>query len=220
MKYIYAETPQLPAERIITAIQGQLLQHKKVLWLISGGSVVDVAVEAAKQLENQPLLTIMQIDERHGSVGHADSNWQQIIQKGMNVKAFLCHPILTGKDIEQTTNEYDALLASCLEDADFVIGLFGIGADGHTAGMLPGSVAVTEQRRLVVSYEAADFDRITVAMPFFTKVDMAVVVALGEAKINALLMLRQDLSPEDQPAQTLKKAKELYVYTDNKGVIT
>ena len=51
MKYLYAETPQLPAERIIMAIQGQLLQHKKVLWLISGGSAVDVAVEAAKQLE-------------------------------------------------------------------------------------------------------------------------------------------------------------------------
>ena len=220
MKYFYAETPQLPAERIIAAIQGQLLQHKKVLWLISGGSVVDVAVEAAKQLENQPLLTIMQIDERYGPVGHADSNWQQIIKKGMNVKAFRCHPILTGKDIEHTTNEYDELLTSVLEDADFVIGLFGIGADGHTAGMLPGSVAVTEQRRLVVSYEAADFDRITVAIPFFIKVDMAVVFALGEAKINALLMLRQDLSPEEQPAQTLKKAKELYVYTDNKGVIT
>jgi 6-phosphogluconolactonase/glucosamine-6-phosphate isomerase/deaminase len=220
MEYLYAQTPQLPADRIIAAIQGKLSQRQKVLWLISGGSVVDVAVQAAKQLEDQPLLKIMQIDERYGPVGHADSNWQHLIQKGMNIGAFHYSPVLTGKDIEQTTDEYDALLTSELEDADFVIGLFGIGVDGHTAGMLPGSVAVTEERRMVVSYEGDDFKRITVAMPFFAHVDMAVVLALGEAKINALLMLQQDLAVTDQPAQALKKAEKLYVYTDNKGVIT
>lgn len=219
MIYKYTKTPKTPAAKIVEVIKNQLKQNKKVLWLISGGSVIDVAVEASKQLENQSLLTIMQIDERFGPEGHTNSNWQQLINKGFNVDAFACHPILMGKDIEQTTSEYGELLSGALKSKDFVIGLFGIGVDGHTAGILPSSVAANEQHHLVVHYQTPGFNRITVTPPIFAQLDVAVVFALGEAKASVLALLRQDLLVIDQPAQALKQAKELYVYTDNKGVM-
>lgn len=217
--YQYTKTPKLPATKLVEVVNNQLKQNKKVLWLLSGGSAIDVAVEASKELENQPLIAVMQIDERFGPVGHNDSNWQQLIDKGFNVDAFACHPVLMGKDIEQTTSDYNELLSSALRGKDFAIGLFGIGTDGHTAGILPDSVAAEEQYETVIHYEAPDFNRITVTPPFFGDLDMAIVFALGETKANALALLQQNLLVVDQPAQVLKQAKELHMYTDNKGVI-
>jgi 6-phosphogluconolactonase len=214
MKYQHITSPELVVEAIVQMIVLRLQKDKSVLWLISGGSSLDVAVMAAQQLKNQPKLAVMQVDERFGPVGHPNSNWQQFIDKGFDPGKFSAYPILKGKGIEETTKEYSELLSRVLNQTDYKIGLFGMGNDGHTAGILPRSVAADEQNELVVHYQAPDFNRITITAPVIASLDVAVLYARGKDKTVALAQLEQDESVVNQPAQVLKQAKELYVYTN------
>lgn len=214
MKYQKTSSPKPVADIITKSIKLALSKNQRVLWLISGGSSLDVAVIAAQELTKQPQLTIVQVDERFGPPGHKDSNWQQFIHKGFNAKKFMAIPILTGKNIDQTTQDYATLLSKALNEADCKIGLFGIGVDGHTAGILPHSPAAREQSKPVIHYRAADFNRITISPVVFGRLDLAVAYATGPEKKATLNKLKSDFPLADQPAQMLKKAKELYVYTD------
>jgi 6-phosphogluconolactonase/glucosamine-6-phosphate isomerase/deaminase len=98
----------------------------------------------------------------------------------------------------------------------YVIGLFGIGSDGHTAGILPNSPAVTAAAE-VAFYQASDYPRITISPVFFSKIHTAIVYAMGSAKLQALENLKQDLPAVLEPAQLLKQIPDTWIYTDQMG---
>ena len=64
------------AARLVADNLNERLVHGPGLWLLSGGSCVAVAVEAAKlvRADLADRLTVSLIDERFGAVGHSDSN--------------------------------------------------------------------------------------------------------------------------------------------------
>lgn len=186
---------------------------KRVLLLVSGGSTIEIAVQVRRKLARTSGLTVMQVDERFGPVGHSDSNWQQLIKAGFDRTNLKWQPILRNKDINKTSTEYRHDLAGAISGSDLVVGLFGIGADGHTAGILPGSQAVHEQN-LVSAYIAPDYERITITPAAIAKINLAIVYATGYEKATALQNLQKDLPVEAQPAQALKLAGDTYVYND------
>jgi 6-phosphogluconolactonase len=99
-----------------------------------------------------------------------------------------------------------------------IVGIFGIGTDGHTAGILPESPAVKVKDSLLTSYEGPDFYRITVTPAFIERVNAAILYAKGEEKARVLRTLLQDEPPERVPAQLLKKAGQFTIfhnYTDH-----
>lgn len=218
MEYRQLAAPDVLVESLVKAITRYSLDNRKVLWLISGGSALDVAARAAAELKGIKQLTIAQIDERFGPIGHKDSNWQQFIEKGFNPRDFTTYPLLCGKNIQETAERYNGQLIDLIDRNNTIIGLFGIGPDGHTAGILPHSEALEEQEKLVTYYEGSDFKRITITPAFFSKVDEAYVYAVGENKWPVLEELSHDVSVAVQPAQLLKQAKQVYVYTDKEGV--
>jgi len=97
--------------------------------------------------------------------------------------------------------------------ADIKVGLFGIGADGHTAGILPGSSVLTDSH-IVSTYTGPDFQRITITPLVVAKLDVAIAFATGSKKASALSDLQKDLSISQQPAQVLKLANSTYIYTN------
>lgn len=196
------------------AISVRTAQGERVLWLVSGGSAIPVVVAVCKRLGATTKLTVGLIDERYGDMGHADSNWTQLLAAGFDPTAYTPLPVLQGKSPEETARDYEMRLTAALQGSDYRIGLFGIGADGHTSGILPGSPAA-ESDRLVTYYEGPDYQRITTAPQLIGKLDEAVVYAAGEAKKPALTALvTSDVPVAEQPAQALKAAKKLTVYTD------
>ena len=212
-----------PAELyLFTTLQEALARGRKTLWFVSGGSTIALAVTVAAQLRNHPNianLTVMQTDERYGKLDHNDANWHALKQAGFDCGKATCLPILHGKSLAETTQDYDTALAGALQENQFKVGLFGIGEDGHTAGILPGSPAAAETRRLVVGYDAPDFTRVTITGPAIARFDMAVVYAVGQNKAPALITLQQKVLPiTEQPAQALKQVKDVDIYTDCKGV--
>ncbi len=199
------------------SITRQLTLGKRVLWLVPGGSAIAIAVAVSKILKDIDLtnLTVTLTDERFGPTDHQNSNWYQFQQAGFAPRANLI-PVLGEKDIDYTTRNFAQNLARELAMADYKLGFFGMGADGHTAGILPGSMAV-KSSELAANYTAGDFQRITITPATIKMLDEAVLYAVGSSKQKALVDLGKDLPLNEQPAQILKSVNEFIVYNDYKG---
>jgi 6-phosphogluconolactonase/glucosamine-6-phosphate isomerase/deaminase len=213
--YRPAENIEHVANALAQKIIRQLYTGKKVLWLVPGGSAIAIAAQAAKAIAAIPHreLTVTLTDERYGPVNHADSNWRQLTEAGFSLPDARLLPVLTGQDRAATTAAFSDTLKRELQTANWAIGLFGMGADGHTAGILPHSPAVAAVRYAEV-YDAPNFERITMTPKAIPLLDEAVVYAVGLDKWPALKDLQNDRPIADQPAQILKQIPTLTVYTD------
>ena len=216
MHIIQANDLRGVVEHIVQSITAQLAHGQKVLWLVSGGSAVEAAATASHQLRSVDgsKVSITLMDERYGPVGHADENWQQLLDAGFEVPDATLYRPLTGAGHEETTAQFEAWLERALAESDYVIGLFGIGADGHTAGIKPHSEAIGTDT-LAAGYVGDDFARITITPACLKRVDEAVVQVFGEAKHAAVRsLLHEQIEPAEQPAQLLKSIPNVTLYTD------
>lgn len=205
------------AEEIARAINIQLELEKKVLWLVTGGSSISLQILIAQKIIN-PLpgkLIITLTDERYGKENHSESNWLRLKELGFEIKGAELIPILSNKNIFETTNDFAKILESKMAEVDYRIGLFGVGADGHTAGILPKSMAV-DSEKVAVFYSAPPFDRITITPKTILKLDQAFVYAIGEKKWPIIEKLKEEFPINELPAQILKRVPLLKIFTDNK----
>ena len=124
-------------------------------------------------------------------------------------------PVLIDDDRNITTKKFIKILEEELKLADYRIGLFGIGVDGHTAGILPNSLAIQCQD-LVCSYDTSVFSRITITPKVIEKLDEAIVWAQGEEKWEVLKNLEKNIDINLEPAQILKKVPLLTIFSDYK----
>lgn len=190
-----------------------------VLWLVCGGSNIPLSKAAMDMVRAQVLpielsnLTVGLTDERYGILGHKDSNWQQLLDVGFNFEGIHTLPILFGKPLEETVTEYAQKLSEAFDTHPYVVAQFGIGADGHVAGMLPHTGGLGAEA-LVFGYEAAPFTRISVTPPAFKKIHTAFAFVFGESKREAVQKLHQELSIADEPCQLLKQIPECSFYSD------
>jgi 6-phosphogluconolactonase/glucosamine-6-phosphate isomerase/deaminase len=221
------------AEPVINYLFRTLTKHlgagERVLWLVSGGSAVTVAADVARRLRGHQLegLVASLTDERFGPVGHPDSNWAQLAAAGFVLPGATLLPVLTpGATLESTAATFGRTLEARLAAADFSLGFFGIGPDGHTAGILPHSPAVTA-RSFAIGYDARHlpppapgdptFKRVTMTAPAIARLREAVVYAVGKAKWPVLDELAREVPLADQPAQVLKSVRTLTIFNDHRG---
>jgi 6-phosphogluconolactonase/glucosamine-6-phosphate isomerase/deaminase len=157
-------------------------------------------------------LSIGLADERYGPLGHQNENYTQLVSAGFPLPITR---VLTGASIEETAAVFALSLKQILQSADFSLGVFGIGADGHTAGIKPHSPSVTSTKA-AVAYTWDDYERITVTPLIVRRLNEAVIYAAGSEKADTLRsLLHEDLPLADQPAQVLKSVKASTLYTDN-----
>lgn len=219
MQFIPTTNANLPGEDLARRLGQALVNGKRVLWLVSGGSNIPTTVRVQKQLIEKlagPLnnLMIMLVDERFGPVGHPDSNWQQLLAAGLEPALAAATPVLSGKPLAATLADYTDKLAANLAAADLVIAQLGLGADSHLAGILPHSNAI-QIDQLVASYEAPPFVRLTLSLKALARVQVAYVLAFGQSKRPAVQSLRSEDRPvSEAPSQFLKQVPEAYLYSD------
>jgi 6-phosphogluconolactonase len=155
-------------------------------------------------------------DERHVPTDHAESNFR-MAKEAMFAKAPIdpqhVHRIKGEKrDATEAAVEYDAdlrvsfgLAADQLPRFDLV--LLGMGPEGHTASLFPGTKALKEERRLVVSNWVGKFytDRITLTPPVLNNAARVIFMVHGEEKAPALkAVLEGPYEPEQLPAQIIQ----------------
>jgi len=205
----------LVADFIADLVIDKLKLNQRVLWLVPGGSSISVAALAAEKIAkyDHHKLTVTLTDERYGALDHPDSNWRQLREAGFFLPEAKLIPVLANDDFLTSAQNFAINLERAFLNNDYVIGFFGIGPDGHTAGILPGSPAVTSSE-LTCAYDAGNFKRITITPKAVAYLNEAIVFAQGEFKWPTLKQLNQELPLTTQPAQVLKTLKKLTIFSD------
>lgn len=117
---------------------------------------------------------------------------------------------------------YNVLLKEMLgSDGRMDLILLGMGQDGHTASLFPGTVALDETENWVTAYylEQQQMYRITLTAPFLNRARKLLVIAFGETKAEALKeVLEGPYNPRIYPAQLLAPSQgELLFLVDKKA---
>ncbi len=212
MKFVYASPQEAAAEIIETFTES--MGYGSVLLLVSGGSNIDVAVTVRNSIKLTNHVTVGLIDERYGPPGHADSNWTQLLDAGFDTRHVHLLPVMIDdRPIADAALNYRERLEDAMSKHDTVIGIFGIGADGHTAGILPNSPAL-ESHEIVTYFNGPDFQRITITPAVMPLFNAAYLVSYSASKHEQIKRLHDTLTPAEQPAQVLKQIPNVVVFTD------
>lgn len=201
---------------ITKVIAGKLQAGESVLWLVPGGSAMTSASRVLEKLEDidTSRLCITLTDERYGMPGHADENWTQLAHLGFELNSINAYRVLRGEDVETTTADFSSKLEELFETYQYKIGLFGIGADGHTAGIKPHTIAVSSSD-LATNFKGEDFERITITAEAVRRLDEVVAYAYGVEKHATLQeLIRENVPIEVQPAQVLKEVVHATLFSD------
>lgn len=197
-------------------ISDKLRAEETVLWLVPGGSAMKIAVQVLANLEDEDtaLLCITLTDERYGRPGHDDENWMQLEKLGFDTRTINAYRVLRGEDSETTAIEFSNKLEQLFTSFAYKIGLFGMGTDGHTAGIKPASPAVSSGM-LAESYMGEDFERITITPYAITQLDEVVLYAHGPDKAEQIRrLLETNTAIDQQPAQALKQVETATIFSD------
>jgi 6-phosphogluconolactonase/glucosamine-6-phosphate isomerase/deaminase len=220
MKFL-RENQGSAVEAIALRLGKELDAGKRVLWLVSGGSNVAAEVEIMAMIRERygdklDQLAVMPMDERYGEKGHAGSNTQQLREAGFDSGGATWVDVLEHNvPFEQTVDFYNDIAATALAHAGAIVGQFGMGDNGHIAGVQPGSPAVTADETTVAGFEWSDYPRLTLTPTVLKRITVAYLLAYGASKQDVLLKLREcegDVS--NFPGLLLYDIPEVYVYND------
>ena len=118
---------------------------------------------------------------------------------------------------DESANDYETILKNNL-DGDppkFDLILLGLGDDGHTASLFPGSDALFERDSLVTFGEGKGHKRITFTSKLLSAADNVVFLISGSAKQTALKrLLDPSESWERTPAKLVAPNSEIIVLAD------
>jgi 6-phosphogluconolactonase len=219
--YKYSRDDQV-AEILAKEISFHLNKGEKVLWLIAGGSVVNVAATVSEKLKSATLenLTVTLTDERYVPLGDSDSNWRQLVDAGFKLQDANLVQVLNNEALDQTTKEFDSNLRRAFAQADYKIALFGMGEDGHIAALFPGSAQLNENNKYAVNLNNSPKppkERITMTFEAIKNLSEAIIFTKGSNKLPAIEKLKQNLNINEQPAQFLKNLSKLTLFNDQIG---
>jgi 6-phosphogluconolactonase len=158
-------------------------------------------------------------DERHVPPDDAESNYRMANEAMLSkvpiplanvhrIKSESPEASQAAEEYERTLREFFRLPAGQFPRFDLVF--LGLGPEGHTASLFPGTKALHEERRLVVSNWVGKFytDRITMTPPVLNNAACVVFLVSGEDKALPLkAVLEGHYEPEQLPAQLIRPGR-------------
>ena len=165
-------------------------------------------------------------DERHVPPDHAESNYrmaQQAMLSRVPVSPGSVHRISSeNPNAAEAADEYETTLkqitGQSLPRLDLI--LLGLGADGHTASIFPGSEVLHETTRLVAApwVEKLQTHRITMTLPLLNNGASVVFLVSGAEKAEIVKEILE--GPKKYPAQYVQpKNGELIWLLDKAAAI-
>lgn len=206
------------AERFVEQAQKSINDHKIFSVALSGGNTPRrmyelLAQEAFKKRVDWSVIHTFFGDERMVPPDHPDSNYRlarEALLSHVPIPQDNVHPINGIGDAVTNASLYERELRTFFSGSEwprFDSVLLGLGKDGHTASLFPGTFALSEQRAWVVANWIEDFRtyRITLTTPAINAGANVDFLVTGADKAQALAAVLEGPSrPEHLPAQLIK----------------
>jgi 6-phosphogluconolactonase len=153
-------------------------------------------------------------DERHVPADHPESNYRMVhlaLLSKVPVPASHVHRVRAELEPDRAAAEYERELRSFFgREPSFDLVLLGMGADGHTASLFPGTAALEERERWVVAtwVEKLRAHRITLTLPVLERARAVLFLVAGADKAPALArVLSPRAGEEPLPAARVRPAQ-------------
>lgn len=216
------------AEWINNYIQQVLARQDRFTFVLSGGSTPKalyalLAESPYKESIPWEKLHFFWGDERAVSFEDSRNNakmcYDELLEK-VPVKAENIHIMRTDISPEESAAEYEKVVKAYFEGSettfDFV--LLGMGDDGHTLSLFPGTEVIHEQHALATSFflQAQDMYRITLTAPVVNDAACVAFLAAGAGKAEVLKqVLNGDRNVDLYPSQIIQPEKgQLHWFID------
>jgi 6-phosphogluconolactonase len=182
------------ADRTAAALRAALAQKPRVTLCLTGGSTPVPAYERLAGAEVEwDRVHVFWGDERSVPPDHDESNYAmaaRTLLRPAGVPDSNVHRMPGECPPEEGSAVYEQALAQFFgDDLWFDVLHLGMGGDGHTASLFPGSPALDERDRRVVPAQsppsAAVRDRLSLTLPALHRAGLCLVAAAGEAKREA-----------------------------------
>jgi 6-phosphogluconolactonase len=197
---------------------------------LSGGSTPRALYQRLAQPDHARLIDWQSVhiyfgDERAVAPDHADSNFR------MAQEALFSHvPIPLAQiyrmpadeqPIVEAAAEYESVLCRHLPKSErgvpqFDLVLLGLGPDGHTASLFPGTPILHERERLVgaVYVDTLDSWRLSLTLPVIDAARQIMVLVVGENKAAIMSELFGHGADRSYPIQLIEPLGDMCWYVD------
>jgi 6-phosphogluconolactonase len=216
------------AEWIAATIAATLQKQDRFTIALSGGSTPKalhkiLAATPFKERIDWSKLHIFWGDERDVPFEDDRNNAKMAYDTLLNyvpVPAAQIHVMRTDIGPVESAAEYEKILHEYFDQSpgSFDLVLLGMGDDGHTLSLFPGTAAVHEERAWAIAYflKAQDMYRITLTKTIVNKAARIAFLTTGPGKAHALKEIQEGAyNPDLYPSQEIKPVRgELHWFVD------
>lgn len=210
---------------------------RTALFLSGGKTPLGLYEDIAKDALLLPGIVAL-VDERYGDPMHAESNEKMLVESGLmryfTARDIAFRTVLHGLPVEETALRYDEQFRTISAIYPKLIGIMGIGTDGHTAGIAGERSSIAGSpfhNRMFDDTNKLDMvswftdpsgpfkTRISLTFLGISMLDLDIILAFGAEKFNALEMMLKPGSVEEIPARVYTKpeiASKTILITDQK----
>jgi 6-phosphogluconolactonase len=209
---------QAAARRIVESAQESIKARGSFSLALSGGSTPRRVYEllAGAELRERvdwPNVHVFFGDERTVAPDHAESNYRmasEALLSRVTVPAENVHRIDGVGDAAANASDYESEMRGFFGDAEWPrldLVMLGMGDDGHTASLFPGTAALEERRAWVSANRVEKLDtwRITLSAPAINAARRVLFLVTGAGKAVRLReVLRGERDTARLPSQLIR----------------
>ncbi len=209
------------AERILRVGQEAVADEGRFTLLLSGGQTPRRLYALLGSTEYRDRLDwgrthLFWGDERAVPLSDPKSNYRMVAETLLSrivIPEDHIHRIRTELPPEEAAASYERELREFFAGPlRFHVALLGMGADGHTVSLFPGSPALREQKRLVVTTAKGSIERISLTLAALNAAREVLFLVTGAAKAPVLAAALEGPLDSQLPAALVRPASGQVVW--------
>jgi 6-phosphogluconolactonase len=169
---------------------------------------------------------LFQVDERFVPRDHEENNFAMIereLVSRIEIPAENLFPVPVKGSLRSAASKYEKSLKEFFRsreagEVSFDLIILGIGEDGHTASLFPGSDALNEKKKLVRDVETGSSmqNRITFTFPLINVSKRVIMLAPGESKAAPIKGVLEE-NDRDLPASHIVDGRGEVIFVLDRG---
>lgn len=216
-------------EHFLNCAKEAINSHGHFAVALSGGSTPKVIFETLSKAPYSTEIDWTKVllfwsDERSVAPTDPDSNFRMAMNAGLKSLPISQQHIFRMEaemEIEENAKTYEAKIQETLGNRPFDLVMLGMGEDGHTASLFPGTKGLSETKRWVIANEIPQKEtwRMTLTFPCINRARNIVIYVLGKNKADMIgkVFLEKEEPPFPVSLVGTKESKALWVLDTDAG---